>query len=154
MDAMFYVWIGIIVVSAVIEFITLDMTSIWFTAGAIPSLIMSIVGGVRWEIQLAVFFVLSVVLILSLRKVTKKFLLRNAKEKTNLDALVGKTYKMLTRADDDEVGTIKVNGVVWNAVSNDGKAIEVGQQVKIVKVDGSKFIVEKVVKEEKVEEKK
>lgn len=147
MDFMFYVWIGVIVVSAVIEFITLDMTSIWFTAGAIPSLIMSIIGGVRWEIQLAVFFVLSIVLILSLRKVTKKFLLRNAKEKTNLDALVGKKFKMLTRCDDDEVGTIKVNGVVWNAVPNDGKTIEVGEQVKIVRVDGSKFVVEKITEQ-------
>lgn len=150
MDFMFYVWIGVIVVSAIIEFITLDMTSIWFTAGAIPSLIMSIVGGVRWEIQLAVFFVLSVVLILSLRKVTKNYLLRNAKEKTNLDAIVGSTYKMLSRGDDDQPGTIKVNGVIWNAAPKNGQTIEAGEQVKIVKVEGSKFIVEKIEKTEQV----
>ena len=143
MEPIFWVWIGIIIATAVIEFVTLDLASIWFTAGAIIPLILSIVGGVHWAIQVAVFFVVSIALILSLRRLTRKFLLRNAKEKTNLDALVGNTYKLLTRTSDDDVGTLKVNGVIWNVTGKDGQTIEAGEKVQIVKVEGSKFIVEK-----------
>lgn len=148
MDFMFWVWIGIIVATALIEFLTLDLTSIWFTVGAIVPMILSIIGGIRWEIQVAVFIVLSIVLILSLRKVTRKFLLRNAKEKTNLDSLVGKVYKLIDPIDGDDTGTIKVNGVVWNVKSVNSISIEKGEKVKIVKVEGNKFIVDKFVDSE------
>ena len=35
MDTMFWVWLGVIAVTAIIEFITCDLTSIWFTCGAV-----------------------------------------------------------------------------------------------------------------------
>lgn len=148
MDFMFWVWIGIIVATALVEFLTLDLTSIWFTVGAIVPMILSIVGGVRWEIQVVVFIVLSIVLILSLRKVTRKFLLRNAKEKTNLDSLVGKVYKLIDPINGDDAGAIKVNGVVWSAISKKNENIEKGEKVKIVKIEGNKFIVEKSTEEQ------
>lgn len=154
MHFMFWVWLGVIIVTAVLEFITLDLTSIWFTVGAIVPLILSIVEAVGWEWQVVIFVVLSLVLIFSLRKVTKKFLLRNAKEKTNLDSVIGKSFKLLSAIDDDGIGTIKVNGVVWNVVSADGTQVEKDAKVKIVKVEGSKFVVEKLNDENVVKEDK
>ncbi len=145
MQVMFWVWLGVIILTAIIEFATLDMTSIWFTVGAIIPLILSIVK-VRWEIQVAVFVVLSLVLILSLRKITKNFLLRNAKDKTNLDSLVGQEFKLIDAIDDDKIGTIKVNGVIWNAIANE--QIASGEKVKILKIQGNKFVVEKSGKPE------
>ena len=149
MDFMLWVWLGVIVLTAAIEFATLEMASIWFTVGAIVPLILSLIGGIHWAIQIVVFVVLSLVLIFSLRKVTKKYLLRNAKDKTNLDATIGGVYKLLTDVTDDNMGTIKLNGVVWNVVSKDGETINKGEKVEILKVQGSKFVVKKASTENK-----
>lgn len=145
MNFMFWVWLGVIAVTAIIEFMTLSLTSIWFTAGAIVPLIMAIFN-VRWEIQVAVYVVVSIVLVVSLRKVTRRFLLKNAKEKTNLDSLVGKQFKLIDPIDgQNDTGTIKVNGVVWSVVSQDEKPIASGERVEIIEVSGNKFVVKQVV---------
>lgn len=48
MEVMFWVWLGVFVLSLVIEFITFDLISIWFSAGAIIPFIMSAIGGVSF----------------------------------------------------------------------------------------------------------
>ena len=148
MDFMFWVWLGVIILTAVIEFATMDMTSIWFTAGAIPSLIMSAIGGVHWAIQLSTFFVLSAVLLISLRKMTKRFLFKH-NEKTNLDLIVGKEYKLISPIGTDFMGSIKINGIVWSVTTLNRQEIDEGSYVKVVKVEGNKFIVERAANEKK-----
>ncbi len=149
MDFMFWVWLGIVVVTAIVEFITLDMTSIWFTAGAVIPFILSAIGGVYWVIQVVLFVVLSCLFIFMLRPITKKYLLRNANFKSNTDALIGKQLRMLSGCDFETNGTVKVSGVVWSAIDKDNGVIETDSVVKVVKVDGNKLIVEKVLKEDK-----
>lgn len=147
MDAMFWVWLGIIIVSLVFEFATMEMVSVWFTAGAIVPFILAATKAVGWEIQLVIFVVLSAVLMLSLRGVTKKLLLRNVKGKANLESLIGREARMLDATDFDTVGSLKINGLVWSAVSEDGKTeILSGEIVEIVKVDGNKLLVRKINK--------
>lgn len=146
MDFMIWVWLGVIVLAIILEAITFDITSIWFAFGAIPSLILSLIGGISWYVQLIVFIVLSVLLILSLRGVVKKWLFKNAKEKTNMDALLGKEYKLLSAINEDNSGTVKINGVVWSCLEVNSQSIDEGNYVKIIKIEGNKLIVEKVEK--------
>ena len=81
---MFWVWLGVFIVTALIEFLTQEIASIWFTIGAIIPLILAATRAVTWEWQVLIFLVVSVVLILSLRNITKKFLLKNANYKRNI----------------------------------------------------------------------
>ncbi len=143
MSVLFWIWLAVIVVTAVVEMLTMEVVSIWFTFGAIIPFILSATNVVGWEIQIIVFVVVSAVLILSLRKITKKFLLRNSNEKTNLDSIIGKKYRLIDRTDFENNGTVKVNGVVWSVLSDNGEAIESGEIVQIVKIDGNKLIVKK-----------
>lgn len=143
MDFMFWVWLGVIVVTAIIEFATMEIASIWFTFGAIIPFIMAACGGVHWSIQLAVFIVLSAIMILSLRKVTMKWLLKNSNHKTNVDALVGQKHRMLSRTDFETLGSVKINDVVWSAVGENQQTIEKDEIVEIVKLSGNKLIVKK-----------
>ncbi len=143
MEVMFWVWLAIIVVSAVIEFITCDLTSIWFTAGAVIPFILSAIGGIHWAIQLSLFVVLTCAFILVLRPLAKKYLLRNANLKTNADALIGKQCKMLEGCDFDGMGSVKVGDVVWSATSEDKSEIAKDEIVTVVKIDGNKLIVKK-----------
>lgn len=141
---MFWVWLGVLVLTAVLEFATQEVVSIWFTVGAIVPLILAGTGVVSWEWQVLIFLVVSVALILSLRRLTKKFLLRNANYRTNVDSLIGKECRMLSRTDFETRGSVKINDVVWTVVAANDVAIEKDEIVRIVKVDGNKLIVERV----------
>jgi len=147
MDVMFWVWLGVIIVTAIIEFATMEIASIWFTLGAIIPFILAATNAVRWEIQLVIFVVISAVLIASLRKITMKFLLKNNNEKTNVHSLVGQQHRMLTFTDFEHVGSVKINDVIWSAVGEKQQTIEKDEIVEIVKVQGNKLIVKKFEKE-------
>lgn len=150
----FWIWICIIVGTLVLEVITMDVVSIWFTIGAIVPLILSATNACGWEIQVILFIVISAVLILSLRKITMKFLFKNSNEKTNLDAVVGKKYRMLDRTDFETLGSIKINGVVWSVEGENQETIEKDELVEVVKVSGNKLKVKKVEKQEENKENK
>ncbi len=143
MDVMFWVWLGVLIVTAVVELATMEVVSIWFTFAAILPFILAATKAVGWVWQLVIFVCVSAILIIALREVTKKFLLRNSNEKTNLDALVGKKYRMLSRTDFETVGSVKINDVVWSAIGENQQTIEAGEVVEIVKISGNKMIVKK-----------
>lgn len=149
MDVMFWVWLAVIVATIVVEAFTMEIISIWFTIGAVPSFILAGFDAVSWEIQLVIFIVLSAVLILSLRKITKKFLLKNSNAKTNLASIIGTKVRMIEMTDFDSVGTVKINGVTWSAVGEKGETIESGAVVEIVKIAGNKLFVKEVKAEDK-----
>ena len=150
MDFMFWVWLAVIVVTIIVEAFTMEVISIWFTIGATPPFILAGIDVFGWEIQVVIFIVISAVLILSLRKVTKKFLLRNTNSKTNLDSIIGTKVRMVEMTDFDSVGTVKINGVTWSAVGEKGETIEKGSIVEIIKIEGNKLFVKEVdIKEKK-----
>ncbi len=144
MSVMFWVWLGIIVVTAIVEIFTMELVSIWFTIGAIIPFIFSGTTTLALEWQILIFVAVSAILMLSLRGVTKKFLLKNAKEKTNLDLLVGKKVRMLERTDFETMGSVKINDVVWSAVGEHNETIEKDEIVEVVKISGNKVIVKKI----------
>lgn len=144
MDYMFWVWLAVILVTAIIEFVTMDITSIWFTIGAIVPFILAGTKSVSWVWQLILFILTSAILIIALRPVTKKWLLKGDNTKTNIESLIGRQYRLLTKTDFETTGSIKINDVVWSVVSENDQEIEANEIVEIVKIDGNKLIVKKV----------
>ena len=142
-DYLVWVWLAVLCVSAALEFITMQMVSIWFAIASIVAIILALCG-VVWWVQVIVFCVLALVLLLGLRKFSMKFLLKNTNTKTNVDSFVGSVHKLVEPINVDEPGAVKINGVVWTAVSKDNKPIKKGLDVKIENVDGNKLIVSKV----------
>ncbi len=141
-DYLVWVWLAVAVVSALLEFATMQMVSIWFTIASIVAIILALCG-VVWWVQVLVFCALALVLLLSLRKFSIKYLLKNDKTTTNVDSLIGTEHKLRQSITLDSAGELKINGVVWTAVGKDeSTSIEAGQQVRVVKVDGNKLIVE------------
>lgn len=146
MSVMFWVWLGVFVVTAIAEFLTMELVSIWFTVGSIVPLILAATKVVGFEIQIVIFVAVSAILVLSLRNVTKKFLLKNSEGKTNLELIVGKEVRMVERTDFETVGAVKINDVVWSAVGENQTTIDKDEIVKVVKVEGNKLIVKKIEK--------
>ena len=70
---MLWIWLGITIIAAVIELITIDLVSIWFTIGGIGALIAYALG-LSQTIQIVVFVILSIICIFASRPLAKKYL--------------------------------------------------------------------------------
>ena len=139
---MIWVWLAVVAVSLIVEFMSWDLTSIWFAVAGLISLILSAIDGIAWEVQLAVFIVISALLLIFVRKICRKLLLKNMNTKTNVDAYAGKRSKLLKAIGTDEnYGEVRFNGVIWQAMSDSGEEIEAGTEVEVVRVEGNKMVV-------------
>lgn len=136
------VWLGVIVLSLVVEGYTADMGAICFAPGALVSMILAVLG-VSPVIQIVVCLIISVILLVLAKTVLKKYMSRRHKaEKTNAAAMEGQTATVEEAIDNSrDAGVVKINGQLWSArMENDGDSAEVGEHVTIVRVQGSKLI--------------
>jgi len=137
-----WIWVAVVAVSLIIEFITMDITSIWFSFGGLIALILAALN-LKIEIQVIVFIVVSAALLLTLRRWARNKMLNSSKETTNLDLIKEEKLKLITPITLTEKGTVKFNGVIWNVVSEDNTPIEKDTFVSVVKIKGNTLLVKK-----------
>jgi len=141
-DFMIWFWLALFIVALMVEIITADMISIWFALAAIPSFIIALAGGhIIW--QIVSFIIFTAVLLILTRPVVKKYLKTN-EIKTNVDAMIGMTVKVIKEITPDDIGRVVVRSIDWAAVSKE--TILVGEHARVLDVDGNKLIVEKIEK--------
>ena len=139
-----WIWLGVVVITMILEFISTDMIAIWFSVGGLVSLILAALSVPVW-VQLVVFVVISAVLLLSFRQLALKFLLGKDKTKTNADALISQQIRLINEINEDKYGTVKINGVIWNATTeNNTQVIPANTLVEIIKISGNKVIVKPI----------
>ncbi len=137
-------WVIVAAVTLVVEIISLGLSSIWFTGGAIVAAVVGYLGGPLW-LQIVLFIVVSTVLLLTIRPFAAKRL-RLGEEKTNTDSLIGRTEKILETVDNNAgTGKLKIGDVDWRAVSDDGSVIPAETLVKIVRIEGTKLFVKREI---------
>ena len=153
MSTMFWIWLSIMVVAVILEIITTDLVSIWFAFGSIVPLILSAFDVLNPIWQTTIFVVISAILIVSLRKVTMKWLFKNTNSKTNVDALIGEKHRLLETTDFETLGKIKIKDIDWSVMGEKQQTIEKGSVVEIVKIEGNKLIVKPVSTDNKTEQK-
>lgn len=148
---MIYIWLTIVCVSLLIEAINAGtLVTIWFAAGAAIPLVMSLFNiEAAWYVclQLVIFGVVSSLCLIFLRKISKKVLFRNSKDKTNLDLYIGRKYTIINKI--NNFTYIKLNGVEYSAVMEGDDEVNdlmLGDKVKVLRFAGNKAIVEKVEK--------
>ena len=145
---MIYVWLAVVILSIVVEAVTNELLTIWFAIAGLICVILSAFQ-IEWYITLPVFIAVSMALILGLRKISIKLLNKKCDDKTNADAVFGKKFVLLSKISLNQPGTIKVNDVVWNVLTeNNGEVVEEGSLVKVLRLSGNKYIVEPIINEE------
>ena len=72
MEREIFLWLGLMVVFLIIELATVGLTSIWFSGGALAALLVSLAGA-GMVIQIAVFVVVSAVLVIFTRPFAAKY---------------------------------------------------------------------------------
>ena len=92
-----YLWLAVIVITAVIEIITVGLTSIWISGGALAALIVCLMGG-HPGLQIAVFFVVTFILLYFTRPWAKKYL-ESRKVATNYEECIGKEVRVIEEVD-------------------------------------------------------
>lgn len=136
------VWFVVIIVAALVEMNTMDLTSIWFSVGALVAFILSLTGvGIIW--QFAAFIVVSVGFIVFLRPVVKNYFKTNSIS-TNSDRLVGKVATCTKPIGVGERGEVKIDGKYWLAVTSGDEEIEIDEKVEVLAIEGVKLIVDKI----------
>ena len=140
MDAM--VWLAVMIILIVLEIITVGLTTIWFAGGALVAMFVSALGG-GTILQIAVFLVVSFVLVIFTRPWAMKYIKTNH-VKTNYEGIIGKVVRMTQDVDNlNGTGCAVVNGQEWTVrATEDEKKITAGTLVKVVNISGVKLIVE------------
>lgn len=133
------------ILAVIIEIATTDLTSIWFSIGALFALIFNLfVKDTLIALQVCIFAVISIVAILVLKPIVKKKMNANAVE-TNVSALIGKTVVVVQAISPNFPGAIKAEGIEWTAIS-DEDSFEPGDLVEIVNITGNTFMVKNTLK--------
>ena len=134
------IWLALMVVFLIAEALTVSMVSLWFAAGAVVALLLSLLHLQVW-VQVVVFFVVSGALLACLRPMVRRHVAPKIVP-TNVDAIVG--TRGIVTAEIDNVcaaGQVKVNGMEWSARSTTGEIIPEGTLIRVERIEGVKAFV-------------
>ncbi len=132
-------WGLLFLVLIFIEFVTINLVTLWFACGALISLFVSIyVDSVI--VQTLVFIIVSLLSLVLTKPIVNKLKIKKVIP-TNSDRYIGQSGEVIKKITPKEKGEVKVMGTVWAAISNE--TLEVGEDILVEKIDGVKLIVKK-----------
>ena len=132
-----WLWLAVVIITLVIEFMTAEIVSIWFFFGSVVSLILAICK-VDPSIQIIVFVLVSLLFMACVRPFIRKYIKRN-EIKTNVDSFVGRIALVTEDIVDGNRGVVKLDGQEWSAIANED--ILKGTKVVVLSIEGNKLIV-------------
>ena len=137
------VWLGLMVLFLLIEAGTVALVSLWFAAGALAAILVSLLGG-SIVIQSVVFLVVSCVLLALVRPILRKYYTPRI-TRTNVDSLLG-SQGLVTKDIDNVTGSgeVKLGAMTWTARSTTGAPISEGAKVRVDRIEGVKVFVSPV----------
>lgn len=137
---MAFIWLGVAVITAIVEAAGPALVSIWFTGGAVVALLLALFGLPIW-LQLTVFVAVSAVLLAATRTIARKYV-NTRLQPTNADRIIGSVCPV-TEQIDNRVGRgeVYVDGKRWSARSELDEPIAEGAEVEILRIEGVKVIV-------------
>ena len=129
-----------LIVLIVGEVLTVGLTFIWFAVGALGGLIVAVMGGGIW-LQIVIFLLLSALSLVLIRPAAARFM-KNSRSPTNADRVIGQTAVVTEAIDNIEgKGQVNIAGQIWSARSQEGVAVPVGTEVKVLRIEGVKVFV-------------
>lgn len=140
------VWLIVAVAFGIAELMTTSLTLVWFSIGALIFMVLStFIESII--IQIALFAAISITLLVVF---TKYFVDKDKtyKYNTNLQGIEQKTGIVKEEIPQYMTGIVTLTGEDWTAISEDGEKIQVGQLVKVIRIEGVKLVVKPVNNQE------
>ena len=134
------IWLGLTVLFLIAEASTVTVISLWFAAGSLVAMAMSLLGGAIW-LQVLTFLVVSAIALTALRPLVRKYLTPKLTA-TNVDSVIGSIGIVTSNIDNlAAAGQVKLNGMEWSARSTSGESIETGTKIRVDRIEGVKVFV-------------
>ncbi|WP_343344657.1 NfeD family protein [Terrisporobacter petrolearius] len=140
------VWLIVAVAFGIAELMTTSLTLVWFSIGALVLMVLStFIESVI--IQIALFAAISITLLVIF---TKYFVDKDKtfKYNTNLQGIEQKTGVVKVEILPYATGIVTLTGEDWTAISDSNEKIEVGQLVKVIRIEGVKLVVKPIDNQE------
>ncbi|NLL69134.1 MAG: NfeD family protein [Acholeplasmataceae bacterium] len=132
------VWSIVIVGTIIIELAGPQVVSIWFTLGALVSLILAIFNVELW-IQIVVFVGVSLVALAITKPLYDKFLKKEMAKK-DVNSLVGEQGRIVELEIEPERQYVEIKGANWEIINEE--KFKLGTKVQVIEVEGNKLKVE------------
>jgi membrane protein implicated in regulation of membrane protease activity len=137
-----WIWVALVVIFAVIEILTLGLTTVWFAIAALVMVFLSFLK-IPLAVQVLIFLAISSALLIFTRPLVKKS--RIGKEKTNVESFIGKHVLITKTIGEFEKGEAKLNGLIWAARSEDNAEIREGTKCEVLRVEGVQLVVRPII---------
>jgi membrane protein implicated in regulation of membrane protease activity len=138
-DHAWVTWVGIAVVLAVVELLSLDLVLLMFALGALGGAIVAGLGGPVWLALLA-FAVVSVALLFLVRPPLVQRLHAGPTLQVGHQNLVGRDALVIEPVD-SRSGRVKLANEVWSARTDGGEELDTGTEVHVIRIDGATAVV-------------
>ncbi|MEO6606277.1 MAG: NfeD family protein [Aeromicrobium sp.] len=133
-------WIGVAVVLALVEMMSLDLVLLMFAIGALAAAATAGLGAPVWA-AILVFALVSLAGLFLVRPPVVARLHAGPTLTSGHDALVGKTA-VVAEPVDKHGGRVKLSGEVWSArAASETEAFETGTEVLVTRIDGATAVV-------------
>ena len=136
---MFYVWLAVAVILAIIEMSTVNLVSIWYIISSLATMIVSLFTD-NVVIQVAICVLGGTLLLLLTKGAIKKIL--PEKTKTNIDRIIDMEGIVTEKITKKTPGEVKVDGKRWTAVADE--TINTDETVEILEINSTKLKVKRM----------
>lgn len=140
------VWLIVAVAFGIAELMTTSLTLVWFSIGSLILMVLStFIESII--IQIALFAAISITLLVVF---TKYFVDQDKtyRYNTNLQGIEQRTGIVKEEIPSHMTGIVTLTGEDWTAISEDSEKIQVGQLVKVIRIEGVKLVVKPVNNQE------
>jgi membrane protein implicated in regulation of membrane protease activity len=136
------IWFIIGLVLFLLELILPGFVIFFFAVGAWVTAIVCLIGDPGINLQVIIFAVTSVLTLIALRRIIQKklYFSKDSRSEEVEDEFTGREAVALTDFSAEGKGKVEFKGTSWNAES--GSEIKAGQNVKIIRNENVKLIVE------------
>ncbi len=138
MQAVWVVWLVLVVAFVFTEMATSFLVSIWFCAGSLAALLFSLFFPSAYFGQILIFAAVSILCLLVLRPMVRTHATR-PRTPTNADANVGKVAHVIAEIRPNEHGRVHLDGLDWAASSE--AVLPVGSRCRVLALDGVHLVV-------------
>jgi len=135
-------WVVVFVAALVIEIAVPGLVSIWFSGGAVVSLILAIFS-IDPIFQLLAFVVVSGVLLFLTKVIFKKSIGILPTTPTNADALIGSEILILSHVSKDYPGEGQIRDITWVVKTLGDETYEKGEFAIVKAINGNHLVIAK-----------
>ncbi len=133
-------WIGIAVVLAIVEMMSLDLVLLMFALGALAAAVAAGLGAPVW-VAVLTFALVALGLLFFVRPPMVARLHAGPTLTTGHESLVGRTA-VVAEPVDKHGGRVKLSGEIWSArAESESDSFDTGTEVHVTRIDGATAVV-------------